>query len=228
MKYACLMLAMATTVLAAEPQLDNPLNRSSYALGVEMAGGMKEQGLTLAPEAFAAGFKAGTEDTSILTEDEVRTEVMNLQNQVREHMMKQQEASAGDADQNKEAGRKFLADNKTQEGVVETASGLQYKVVKAGSGDARPAATDTVRVHYTGTLLDGTVFDSSVERGEPVVFPLNRVISGWTEGVQLMPVGSTYRFWIPSELAYGDRGAGADIGAGATLIFDVELLEIVK
>jgi len=123
-------------------------------------------------------------------------------------------------------GAQFMASNANTEGVVTTASGLQYQVLQEGTGP-HPTASDTVTVHYTGTLLDGTVFDSSVERGQPISFPLQGVIAGWTEGVQLMPVGSKFRFWIPPELAYGTRGAGNGvIPPNATLIFDVELLGI--
>lgn len=121
--------------------------------------------------------------------------------------------------------KKFLEENAKKEGVKVTESGLQYQVIKEGEG-AKPKATDTVKVHYKGTLVDGKEFDSSYKRGEPISFPLNGVIKGWTEGLQLMPVGSTYRFFIPSDLGYGDRGAGADIPGGAALIFDVELIEI--
>jgi len=124
-----------------------------------------------------------------------------------------------------EKGKKFLAENATKEGVKSTSSGLQYKVVKEGAGQS-PKATDTVLVHYRGTLINGMEFDSSYERREPIEFPLNRVIKGWTEGVQLMKEGSTYQFYIPSHLAYGSRGAGADIGPDETLIFDVELLKV--
>ncbi len=124
-----------------------------------------------------------------------------------------------------EKGSAFLAENAKKEGVISTASGLQYQVLQQGSGDRQPTATDTVRVHYHGTLIDGTVFDSSVERGETISFPLNRVIPGWTEGVQLMKVGDKFRFFIPSNLAYGTRKAGK-IPPGSVLIFDVELFEI--
>ncbi|MGB1109324.1 MAG: FKBP-type peptidyl-prolyl cis-trans isomerase [Gammaproteobacteria bacterium] len=127
---------------------------------------------------------------------------------------------------NKALGQQFLEENAKVEGVVTTASGLQYQVLEAGTGTAYPGPTDRVKVHYHGTLIDGTVFDSSVERGKPITFGLNQVIPGWTEGLQLMVVGAKARLFIPSDLAYGDRGAGGDIGPGATLIFDVELLGI--
>lgn len=136
-------------------------------------------------------------------------------------------ANAKSAEENKTEGAAFLAENSKKEGVVTTASGLQYQVLTQGDG-SKPAATDNVSVHYKGTTLDGKEFDSSYSRGAPATFPLNRVIPGWTEGVQLMPEGSKYRFYIPSDLAYGTRGAGRDIGPNATLIFDVELVKIVQ
>lgn len=132
---------------------------------------------------------------------------------------------AGQSTANRDAGQKFLAENKTKKGVFTTGSGLQYMVLRQGSG-ARPKPSDRVRVNYHGTLLDGTVFDSSYDRGQPAEFMLNQVIPGWTEGVSMMPVGAKYRFWIPSELAYGEKGAGAQIGPNSTLVFDVELLAI--
>jgi FKBP-type peptidyl-prolyl cis-trans isomerase len=122
-------------------------------------------------------------------------------------------------------GEKFLEENGKKEGVVTTASGLQYLILSPGTGKS-PKATDTVRVHYSGTLLSGTEFDSSYKRNEPIDFPLNRVIPGWTEGVQLMSEGAKFRFFIPSRLAYGARGAGRDIGPNETLIFEVELLKV--
>ena len=137
------------------------------------------------------------------------------------------EASAKEAAQNKEAGEKFLAENKTKEGVITTESGLQYKVEKEGTGE-KPTAADRVKGHYTGTLLDGTKFDSSVDRGEPAEFGVSQVIRGWTEGLQIMPAGSKYIFWIPSDLAYGERGAGQDIKPNSVLKFEVELLEVIK
>lgn len=127
---------------------------------------------------------------------------------------------------NLKAGQEFLAENKTKPGVTELESGLQYQVLTEGTGK-KPSATDTVKCHYHGTLIDGTVFDSSVQRGQPAKFPLNMVIKGWTEGVQLMPEGSKWRFFIPADLGYGNRQVSAQIGPNATLIFDVELLEIM-
>ncbi|MFT5705370.1 MAG: peptidylprolyl isomerase [Shewanella sp.] len=129
------------------------------------------------------------------------------------------------AEENIKTGAIFLAENVNNEGVIETLSGLQYKVLAKGDGTVHPKASDTVTVHYHGTLIDGTVFDSSVDRGEPIAFPLNRVIKGWTEGVQLMTVGEKVRFYIPSTLAYGNRSTGKIVG-GSVLIFDVELISI--
>ena len=129
------------------------------------------------------------------------------------------------ANKNLEEGKAFLAENALREGVVSLASGLQYEILQAGEG-AKPGPMDTVTCHYHGTLINGKVFDSSVQRGRPAAFPLNRVISGWTEGLQLMSVGSKWRLFIPPQLAYGDRQMGADIGPNTTLIFDVELLGV--
>jgi len=138
-----------------------------------------------------------------------------------------QKLKAEKMSKNKVAGEQFLAENKSKPGVVTLPSGLQYIILKEGTG-AKPTAADKVKTHYHGTLIDGTVFDSSVERGEPISFPVGGVIKGWTEALQLMPVGSKWKLFIPSELAYGDRQAGPKIGPGSALIFDVELLDIEK
>lgn len=138
------------------------------------------------------------------------------------HRMQSAKKEAGN---NLLEGQHYLSDNMTQDGVVTTESGLQYKVLRKGTGDTHPKATDRVKVHYHGTLIDGTVFDSSVDRGQPIEFGLNQVIKGWTEGLQLMVEGEKTRLFIPSELAYGNRAAGS-IPPGSTLLFDVELLEI--
>lgn len=130
------------------------------------------------------------------------------------------------SDENKAAGLAFLADNSKKDNIVTTASGLQYEILTAGEGKS-PLATNQVTVHYQGTTIDGNKFDSSYSRGEPATFPLNRVIAGWTEGLQLMKEGAKYRFFIPSELAYGERGAGTDIPANAALIFEVELIKVL-
>jgi len=140
---------------------------------------------------------------------------------------KMQAKAAAQATTNRAAGSKFLAENKTKKGVFTTPSGLQYSVLRQGAGP-RPKPSDRVRVNYQGTLLDGTVFDSSYERGQPAEFMLNQVIPGWTEGVSMMPVGAKYRFWVPSELGYGEKGAGEQIGPNSTLVFDVELLAIAQ
>jgi FKBP-type peptidyl-prolyl cis-trans isomerase FklB len=159
-----------------------------------------------------------------ISEGQMQTLMMNyMQKQQMSRMAEQSKAAEG----NKKIGAAFLAENKSKPGVQTTASGLQYVVEKEGTG-AKPAATDRVKVHYTGTLLDGKVFDSSVQRGQPAEFGVTEVIKGWTEVLQLMPVGSKWKVFIPSDIAYGDRGAGSDIGPGATLIFDIELLDIVK
>ena len=137
------------------------------------------------------------------------------------------EVSKAEGDKNLKEGEDFLAANKSKTGVVTLPSGLQYEIIKAGSG-AKPTAEDEVKCHYHGTTIDGKVFDSSVDRGEPATFPVNRVIPGWTEALQLMPVGSKWKLFIPAALAYGERGAGQDIKPNSALIFEVELLEIVK
>lgn len=203
--------------------LKSDVDSVSYAIGVSTGLGYKENLKTLPGaeanvDALIAGFVQAIKGDSIK---------MNME-EAREYMQKYfVEASAKEANKTKEEGEKFLADNKTKSGVITTESGLQYQVITEGTG-AKPTAEDHVKVHYTGTLLDGTKFDSSIDRGEPAEFPVSQVIKGWTEGLQLMPVGSKYIFWIPSDLAYGDRGAGQMIKPNSTLKFEVELLEIVN
>lgn len=186
--------------------------RVSYAYGLMIAQQLGERGVEIDIEQFSAAFLAiQNGEEPLLSEDEVSSAFEESQKLVEEKKA--------------EVGKLYLEENAKKEGVTVTDSGLQYEVIKEGEGD-KPAATDTVTVHYHGTLIDGKVFDSSVDRGEPTSFPLNQVIPGWTEGVQLMSVGSKYRFTIPHELAYGPRGAGADIAPYSTLVFEVELLEI--
>lgn len=214
----CLALMGTSLTLKSQEMTEN--EKISYALGADVGGAFKGMGLDLNVNVFTQGVVDAMNNQVKFTPEEMQA-IFELVNQKVQE--KQNNATASE----KEKGAKFLAENKKQDGIVETASGLQYKVITMGTGE-KPKATDKVKVHYHGTLLDGTVFDSSVDRGEPLTFPLNGVIAGWTEGVQLMPVGSKFIFYIPSDLAYGDRGAGNLIKGGATLIFEVELLEIVK
>ncbi|MEG1544212.1 MAG: FKBP-type peptidyl-prolyl cis-trans isomerase [Tannerellaceae bacterium] len=203
--------------------LKTSIDSASYAIGVSTGANFKENLKTLPggeanTEALIAGF------AQAIKGDSTQMTPQAAQAFLQTYFV---EASAKEANKAKEAGEKFLAENKTKEGVITTESGLQYKVEKEGTG-VKPTAEDKVKVHYTGTLLDGTKFDSSVDRGEPAEFGVGQVIKGWTEGLQIMPVGSKYTFWIPAELAYGERGAGQDIKPNSTLKFEVELLEIVK
>ncbi len=199
-------------------QNDNtqPMDNFSYSVGILIAKSFKEQGIeNINVEDFVKGLKDQKNGTAS----------MSIEQATQNYSVGAQAMSAKKHGVVKEAGEKFLAENKTKPGVVSTESGLQYQIITMGSG-AKPNATSKVKVHYHGTLIDGKVFDSSVDRGEPISFPLNGVIAGWTEGVQLMPVGSKFRFFIPYSLAYGERGAGADIKPFSALIFEVELLGI--
>lgn len=199
---------------------ETPSERISYAYGLMIARQLSERGIEVDLEQFNRAFRSVVDGSEPLLNEEEVADAFS-QNQ---KMIDRRNVSGPDKE-TLEAGIAFLEANTKKEGVKTTSSGLQYEVIKAGDGP-KPKATDEVTVHYHGTLIDGTVFDSSVERGEPTSFPLNRVIPGWTEGVQLMPKGSKYRFFIPYDLAYGDRGAGADIKPYSTLVFEVELLEI--
>lgn len=214
--------------------LDNEIDSVSYALGIDMAFKFKANFTEVDEELFVQGFNNGMDSTDILiekgqVENVLRTFFQKLQVEKQEEQqaeaLKKAEAEFGD---NKAAGIKFLEENKAKDGVKTTASGLQYLVLKEGTGE-KPTATTKVKVHYHGTLLDGTVFDSSVDRGEPAEFGVNGVIKGWTEALQLMNVGSKYKLFIPQELAYGAfPRQGGPIKPFSTLIFDVELLDIVK
>lgn len=205
------------TITNESPELE----KVGYSLGYMMAEGNKGQVDDLNLDAFETGFRDGYEEKeSALTQEQMQQVLVSYQEKKQAEMIKEMEAKAAS---NKEEGQKFLAENKTKEGVQTTDSGLQYKVVKEGTG-ASPKATDMVKVHYEGKLIDGTVFDSSYERGEPIEFPLNQVIPGWTEGVQLMKKGAEYELYIPSDLAYGESGTPG-IEPNSVLIFKVELLD---
>ena len=201
------------------------IDSASYAIGISTGAGYKENLKTLpGGEANVDDLIAGFIQAIKGDSSAMKMNPQQAQQYLQTYFV---EAQAREAKKTKEEGDKFLAENKTKEGVITTESGLQYKVEKEGTG-AKPTATDKVKVHYTGTLLDGTKFDSSVDRGEPAEFGVGQVIKGWTEGLQIMPVGSKYIFWIPAELAYGERGAGQDIKPNSVLKFEVELLDIVK
>lgn len=201
------------------PFLKNANDSVSYAIGMSLATFYKEQGIDRVNSncVSAALDDALKGRPTLLSEEQMNMSISNYLQQ-----LKKEKAAAA-----RSAGEKFLAANKTKPGVVTLPSGLQYEIVKAGDGP-KPTLTDKVKCHYHGTLIDGTVFDSSVDRGQPIDFPVNGVIKGWVEALQLMPVGSKWKLFIPADLAYGDNQAGAKIAPGSTLVFDVELLEIVK
>lgn len=219
------LVAMTTALVmpaSAQSDLSTAEQKAGYSVGVNIGGNLSGQGLTadLDVESLLMGIQDGISGELKMDEQAIMAAIQEFS------MLQQGKVEAAMAEQ-AQAGKDFLAENATKEGVMTTASGLQYMVLTEGAdaNAAMPAETDTVNVHYHGTLTDGTVFDSSVDRGEPISFPLNGVIPGWTEGLQLMNVGDKYRFFVPSELGYGAQGAGP-IGPNATLIFDVELLGI--
>ena len=211
---------LATPALANEPSTD--LEKLSYSLGIILGERIQNDFGELDPQFVLEGLKDSKNPNSWkLDRPAINKVVQDAQTKVRAEQQRQVEAMS---EANLKSGEAFLADNAKQDGVIVTASGLQYKVLAEGSGDS-PKATDTVKVHYEGRLISGYVFDSSIARGEPVSFPLNGVIPGWSEGVQLMKVGSKFQFTIPSALAYGPAGTGP-IEPNSVLVFDVELLEI--
>jgi FKBP-type peptidyl-prolyl cis-trans isomerase FklB len=212
---------------AAPLTLKTQKEKFSYALGMKtgqrMAESFKKQSVQFDSALLARGLKDGLAGgKTLLTDDQAQAAIKAVQEEIgKEQQEKMQVAGAA----NKKEGDTFLASNKSKDGVVALPSGLQYKVLKAGTGP-KPTANDSVVCNYRGTLINGTEFDSSYKRGQPATFPVSGVIKGWTEALQLMPVGSKWQLFIPSDLAYGERGAGADIGPGATLIFEVELMSI--
>lgn len=220
------IIILAGLGLAAcnKPKLDNDDSKAAYAIGFMTGKNSSEQVPTLDTKAFVAGFNdAYAKKPGAITEEEMKKALMAFEQKVRAQAMEAHNKA------NAEAGAKgtaYLAENAKKAGVKTTASGLQYEVITEGKG-ASPVATDMVKVHYEGKLLDGKVFDSSIQRGEPASFRLNQVIPGWTEGVQLMKVGSKYKLTIPPQLAYGPDGAGP-IPPNSVLVFEVELLEIEK
>jgi FKBP-type peptidyl-prolyl cis-trans isomerase FklB len=204
-------------------ELKEQKDKVSYSIGIDIGTNLKNAGVDVDQEILAKGIKDGLSGNSpAMTKEEMQQALMDLQ---KEMVAKQTERMKVLAEKNKKEGDAFLAENKSKEGVKTLPSGLQYKVVTEGTGP-KPKPTDTVTVNYRGTLVDGTEFDSSYKRGQPATFPVNGVIPGWTEALQLMPTGSKWQLFIPANLAYGERGAGQNIGPNATLIFDVELLAV--
>ena len=214
------VLIFTTNTWAIE--LDTEQKKLGYIIGMDIGKSLKDQGTEVDLDSLVSAIRSTYNGEELaMTADEAAAV---RQEYIQKRQAEQQAEAAAAGETNLVAGQKFLAENATKEGVQSTASGLQYKVVTMGTG-AKPAATDTVKVHYRGTLLDGTEFDSSYARNEPISFALNRVIPGWTEGVQLMPVGSKFMFYIAPDLAYGE-GGGGPIPPNSTLVFEVELLDI--
>jgi len=206
-----------------EQVLKSEKERLSYAIGVDMGKNLKKQSIDIDPDVLSKGLKDVLSGGKVLLSDE---EILAIKNAFRQEMTKKQEEERKKlAEKNKKEGVAFLEANKKKEGVKTLPSGLQYKVITEGSGKS-PKETDTVTVNYRGTLIDGTEFDSSYKRGQPATFPVKGVIAGWTEALQLMKEGAKWQLFIPSSLAYGEKGAGGVIGPDAVLIFEVELISI--
>ncbi len=203
--------------------LKDQKDKVSYIIGIDIGTNLKRQSIEINPEILLRGIKDGLAGNKpLMSDQEMKDTIAAFQ---REMQAKQEEVVKKMGEKNKKEGETFLAENKRKEGVVTLASGLQYKVIKKGSGK-RPKLTDTVTTHYRGTLIDGTEFDSSYRRNQPVSFPVNGVIPGWTEALQLMEEGAKWQLFIPPHLAYGERGAGPQIGPHATLVFEVELISV--
>lgn len=225
---AALLFGSCGTGSVKGQKLKNKVDSLSYAFGIVNYNALIADSLNLNPMVVAKAMVDGEEGKPVMSDEEARTFIMTFINE------REKSRTAQRAEENKvnfkeyiEQNEKFLSDNKSKAGVNTTASGLQYEVVKMGTGE-KPSTESMVQVHYTGTLIDGTEFDSSVKRGQPAEFPVSGVIAGWTEALQLMPVGSKFRLYIPQDLAYGENGAGDVIKPYSTLIFDVELLKILK
>lgn len=208
---------------APAPAFKTQKEKVSYAIGMEMGKGVKSQGIDVDPSILAQGLRDAMSGAKPqMSEDELKQVITGLQQEMRQKQMQMQEAAGAE---NKTKGDAFLAENSKKDGVVALPDGLQYKILSAGTGK-KPAETDTVMCNYKGTFLDGTEFDSSAQAGKPVPFEVKNVIPGFKEVLQLMPVGSKWQVFIPSNLAYGERGAGNVIGPNATLIFEIELVSI--
>jgi len=212
------VLALSVFGQEKSPQLKDQKDKVSYSIGMQIGFNLARQKVDINADILAAGIKDALANKPQLTPDQVKDVMAQF-----EKDMEQKQKELGE--KNKTEGAKFLEENKKKPDVKTTASGLQYKLIKDGTG-AQPKATDMVTVNYRGTLIDGTEFDSSYKRGQPATFPVNGVIKGWTEALQLMKAGSKYQLFIPANLAYGERAMGPDIGPNSTLIFEVELQDV--
>ncbi|MFC2133443.1 FKBP-type peptidyl-prolyl cis-trans isomerase [Bacteroidota bacterium] len=231
MKYqlmVILSLLIFTTAACQETKLEKSdletqNDKASYSIGLDIGRNINSQQLDLDIEKLIHGIRDGVSgDSALLTQEEIQQVMQKFSE---ERIAQQNQATSEESEKNRADGEEFMNNNKTRDGVIELPNGLQYEVIKSGSG-ASPTATDKVKVHYRGTLIDGAEFDSSYKRGEPAVFGVNQVIKGWTDILQIMQVGDHWKVYIPDNLAYGERGAGNMIPPGATLIFEVELLGI--
>lgn len=215
----------AVSAFADSPQLTSTLDKLSYSIGVDLGKNFKVQGININPQAMNQGMTDAMAGKQLMLSDaDMKKSMTDFQ---KEMMAKRNADFAKKADDNKAKGAAFLLENKAKPGVVTLPSGLQYKIITKGEG-VKPTRDDTVVVDYTGTLIDGQVFDSSKKTGQPATFKVSQVIPGWTEALQLMPAGSTWELYIPSDLAYGSRSLGGPIGPNETLIFNVHLLEVKK
>jgi FKBP-type peptidyl-prolyl cis-trans isomerase FklB len=230
-----LLVSSCTTRSIKSSKLVSENDTLSYAIGANFYNQLSKDSIFLNPVVFAKSLMDSKDGKPALNETEIQSFLTRFSAKMQEAMMKKQQASMKEQEEtnkitykeNIEQGSAFLQKNKERKGVTTTESGLQYEVIKMGTG-AKPTAQNTVKVHYVGTLLDGTEFDSSVARKEPATFPVSGVIQGWTEALQLMPVGSKFKLWLPESIAYGAQGAGEKIKPFSTLVFEVELLEIVQ
>lgn len=222
---AAMGLVVSSTMAMDVTALKTPTDKLSYSIGNDLGKNFKRQNIDVNPDALAQGMKDGMANGKpLLTDDQMKEVLANFQ---KDMMGKRAAEFNKKSSENKEKGEKFLADNKGKPGIVTLPSGLQYKVIKNGSGQ-KPGKEDIVTVEYTGHLINGEVFDSTSKTGKPAVFKLSQVIPGWVEALQLMPAGSTWEIYVPSSLAYGDRSIGGPIGPNETLIFNIHLVSVQK
>jgi FKBP-type peptidyl-prolyl cis-trans isomerase FklB len=221
----CAVLVTTPVAAAEKQELKTQKDKVSYVIGLDMGNSLKKNMVDIDVEILVSGVKDALSGAKpLMTEQEMKETIMALQKDLQ---AKQQEQTKALGEKNKQEGEAFLAKNKKKQGVITMPSGLQYKILTNGKGKS-PKVTDTVTVNYKGTLIDETEFDSSYKRGQPATFAVNGVIPGWTEALQLMKEGSKWQLFVPSDLAYGERGAGGAIGPNAVLIFEVELISIKK